>query len=154
MHGSYLGPSFSNQEIEEFLNEVHAPFLRLSEEVIYKRIANDLAAEKVVGWFPGRMKFGPRAMVAAAGLVVPALLLPKILGPVYRVWMAFGHILGCIHTLENSRRLKHLSLQALDDETDCRHAQDACLISLVISYDKMIFESSLLRTNMISTLRS
>jgi predicted membrane metal-binding protein len=38
------------------------------------------------------------AMVAAAGLVVPALLLPKILGPVYRVWMAFGHILGWINT--------------------------------------------------------
>lgn len=38
------------------------------------------------------------AMVAAAGLVVPALVLPKILDPVYRVWMAFGHILGSINT--------------------------------------------------------
>jgi carbamoyltransferase len=64
MQGSYLGPSFSNQEIEEFLNEVHAPFLRFSEEAIYERIANDLAAEKVVGWFQGRMEFGPRALGA------------------------------------------------------------------------------------------
>ena len=38
------------------------------------------------------------AIVVASGLVVPALLLPKILGPVYRVWMAFGHILGWINT--------------------------------------------------------
>lgn len=38
------------------------------------------------------------AMVAAAFLVVPALLLPRILGPVYRVWMAFGHVLGWINT--------------------------------------------------------
>ena len=64
MQGSYLGPSFSNQEIEEFLNKVHAPFLRFSEEVIYERIANDLATEKVVGWFQGRMEFGPRALGA------------------------------------------------------------------------------------------
>ncbi len=64
MQGSYLGPSFSNQEIEEFLNEVQAPFLRLSEESIYDQITNDLAAEKVVGWFQGRMEFGPRALGA------------------------------------------------------------------------------------------
>ena len=38
------------------------------------------------------------AMVTAAGLVVPALLLPKILAPVYRVWMALGHILGWVNT--------------------------------------------------------
>jgi carbamoyltransferase len=64
MQGSYLGPSFSNETVEEFLNKVQAPFLHLSEDAIYDRIADDLAAEKVVGWFQGRMEFGPRALGA------------------------------------------------------------------------------------------
>src|SRR3989449_2507156 len=41
-----------------------APYISLSDEVLFERIADELAAEKVVGWFQGRMEFGPRALGA------------------------------------------------------------------------------------------
>lgn len=62
MHGSYLGPAFSNEEIERFLQKIDAPYERLSTEVLLDRVAAELAAEKVIGWFQGRMEFGPRAL--------------------------------------------------------------------------------------------
>ena len=62
MKGAYLGPSFSNEEIEQFLKSKGAPYERLPEEALYGRVADELAAEKVVGWFQGRMEFGPRAL--------------------------------------------------------------------------------------------
>ena len=64
IQGSYLGPSFSNEAIEQLLTKLNAPFVRLQEEELYERVANDLAAQKVVGWFQGRMEFGPRALGA------------------------------------------------------------------------------------------
>ena len=62
MRGSYLGPSFSNEEIERFLKEKEAPYVRLDDAALLERVANDLAEEKVVGWLQGRMEFGPRAL--------------------------------------------------------------------------------------------
>ena len=62
MRGGYLGPRFSNEEIERFLKEDGAPYVRLSDEELPKRVAQDLSAGKVVGWFQGRMEFGPRAL--------------------------------------------------------------------------------------------
>jgi len=62
MRGAYLGPAFSNDEIEQFLRDTGAPYSRLDEESLYRRVAEDLAQEKVVGWFQGRMEFGPRAL--------------------------------------------------------------------------------------------
>lgn len=62
MHGSYLGPSFTNAEIEERLKQMGAPYERLGDDVLFQRIAEELASEKVVGWFQGRMEFGPRAL--------------------------------------------------------------------------------------------
>ena len=62
MHGSLLGPSFSNKEIEIFLKSKEAPHEYLSEDAMVSRVADDLAAGKVVGWFQGRMEFGPRAL--------------------------------------------------------------------------------------------
>ncbi len=62
MRGSYLGPAFSNNEIEQFLRSRDLPYERLDDEIFFERIAADLAAEKVVGWFQGRMEFGPRAL--------------------------------------------------------------------------------------------
>jgi carbamoyltransferase len=64
MRGSYLGPSFSNAEIEEFLTERHIPYTRLNDEALFTRVAEELAAGKVVGWLQGRMEFGPRALGA------------------------------------------------------------------------------------------
>jgi carbamoyltransferase len=62
MHGSFLGPAFSNADIEQFLRATDAPYTRLSDAVLYDQVAEELAAEKVVGWFQGRMEFGPRAL--------------------------------------------------------------------------------------------
>ncbi len=62
MRGSYLGPSFSNEEIEQFLKGKEAPYIRVSEEALFERVAEEMAAEKVIGWFQGRMEFGPRAL--------------------------------------------------------------------------------------------
>jgi carbamoyltransferase len=62
MHGSYLGPSFTDAAAERILAGVGAVHERLPEEALVERTAALLAAEKVVGWFQGRMEFGPRAL--------------------------------------------------------------------------------------------
>ena len=62
MRGSYLGPSFTNEEIEQFLKKQDTPYVRLSDADLAKRVADELAGEKVVGWLQGRMEFGPRAL--------------------------------------------------------------------------------------------
>jgi carbamoyltransferase len=60
--GSYLGPEFSDSEIGEFLESHHIPFHQLSDTELIKQTAELLANGKVVGWFQGRMEFGPRAL--------------------------------------------------------------------------------------------
>jgi len=62
MQGSYLGPAYTNREIEQFLRAKEAPYELLSDEAILDRLADELADGKVVGWFQGRMEFGPRAL--------------------------------------------------------------------------------------------
>ena len=62
MQGAYLGPSFSPDEIVEFLEAQGAPFERLDRDQLLPRVAGLLADEKIVGWFDGRMEFGPRAL--------------------------------------------------------------------------------------------
>ena len=62
MRGSYLGPAFSNEEIEQFLEKIDAPFTRLNDDELFTAIAGELADEKVVGWCQGRMEFGPRSL--------------------------------------------------------------------------------------------
>src|SRR5215467_13941706 len=64
MQGSFLGPSYTNEEIERFLRTKEAPYERLSDDVLFDRVAEQLAEGKVVGWFQGRMEFGPRALGA------------------------------------------------------------------------------------------
>ncbi len=61
-HGSYLGPAFSNAEIEAFLQSQSIPFKKLADAEIATTIANLIAQENVIGWFQGRMEFGPRAL--------------------------------------------------------------------------------------------
>jgi carbamoyltransferase len=64
MQGSFLGPSYTNDEIETFLQDKGAPYRRVSDELLFDRLAEELAEGKVVGWFQGRMEFGPRALGA------------------------------------------------------------------------------------------
>ncbi|MCP9452248.1 MAG: carbamoyltransferase [Nitrospira sp.] len=62
MHGSYLGPRFTNEEIERYLQKEGIPYRRFDDDVLMEAVARELAAGKVVGWFQGRMEFGPRAL--------------------------------------------------------------------------------------------
>jgi carbamoyltransferase len=62
MHGTFLGPHFSNSEIEAELKACGAKFHRLDEEALIENVATALADEKAVGWMQGRMEFGPRAL--------------------------------------------------------------------------------------------
>ncbi len=62
VHGSYLGPSFSESEIVSYLNSVNARYEVLDDPDFYPRLANILNEENVVGWFQGAMEFGPRAL--------------------------------------------------------------------------------------------
>ena len=62
MRGSYLGPSFTNDEIEKTLQHLEANYERLDDALLCDRVAGHLAEEKVIGWLQGRMEFGPRAL--------------------------------------------------------------------------------------------
>jgi len=71
MKGSYLGPRFDEGAIERYLTSVGASFRRLDPRCLVREVARRLADEKVVGWFQGRMEFGPRALGARSILGDP-----------------------------------------------------------------------------------
>jgi carbamoyltransferase len=60
--GSYLGPGYSRQEIKEFLDARGYPYRELQDGDLPATVADLIAQEKVIGWFQGRMEFGPRAL--------------------------------------------------------------------------------------------
>ena len=62
--GSYLGPEFSDKYIRQFLTDNSIPFKNLTDEEFPAAVADLIAEEKVIGWFEGRMEFGPRALGA------------------------------------------------------------------------------------------
>jgi carbamoyltransferase len=62
MSGSYLGPKFDENTIETNLKKLKANFTKLDDENLYSKIATDLKNGKIIGWFQGRMEFGPRAL--------------------------------------------------------------------------------------------
>lgn len=62
MRGSYLGPCYSSHEIERQLDEYGAVYERIDDDRLFAELADILADDKVVGWFQGRMEFGPRAL--------------------------------------------------------------------------------------------
>ncbi len=62
--GSYLGPEYSEVEIKDYLEDKKIPFQFLNNDEISAVVADLIAEEKVVGWFQGRMEFGPRALGA------------------------------------------------------------------------------------------
>jgi carbamoyltransferase len=62
MHGAYLGPSFSTAQIETALDNCGAVYKTLDEEEVISMAAAALAEGKALGWFQGRMEFGPRAL--------------------------------------------------------------------------------------------
>jgi len=71
MKGSYLGPSFSENKIENTLKTLGAKYEKQNEENLINTIANELKNEKTIGWFQGRMEFGPRALGARSIIADP-----------------------------------------------------------------------------------
>jgi carbamoyltransferase len=71
MRGSYLGPSFTNEEVLDFLETTGAKYRLAERAELAEEVARMLAEGKVVGWFQGRMEFGPRALGARSILGDP-----------------------------------------------------------------------------------
>jgi carbamoyltransferase len=60
--GSYLGPRFDNQYIKQYLEENNYPYRELPENDLYDEVTEKMIEGLVIGWFQGRMEFGPRAL--------------------------------------------------------------------------------------------
>ncbi len=71
MKGSFLGPKFDNDEVERNLKKLNANFKKLNQKEIISLTAKNLSNDKIVGWFQGRMEFGPRALGARSILADP-----------------------------------------------------------------------------------
>ena len=62
MRGSLLGPEFDDDEIEKFLNKNNVNFKKLNDNDLYQIVSEEIINGKAIGWFQGRMEFGPRAL--------------------------------------------------------------------------------------------
>lgn len=62
MQGAYLGPAYSDADIIQLLESQQAPYQQFASSELYPEVARLLAEGNVVGWFQGRMEFGPRAL--------------------------------------------------------------------------------------------
>jgi carbamoyltransferase len=71
MKGALLGPEYSESVIRDFLDKIGAQYEPIDRAERLRRVAQELASEKVVGWFNGRMEFGPRALGARSILGDP-----------------------------------------------------------------------------------
>ncbi len=71
MQGSYLGPSFENDQVENSLKSLKATYKKENEEDLIQIVAQELKNQKTVGWFQGRMEFGPRALGARSIIADP-----------------------------------------------------------------------------------
>ena len=71
MKGSYLGPEYSDEKIQEELKLMNANFTNYKYEELIEKTSEFLINEKVIGWFQGRMEFGPRALGARSILADP-----------------------------------------------------------------------------------
>ncbi len=71
MKGSYLGPKYENDQIERKLKDLKANYKRYTRNEVIFLTAKELAKEKTVGWFQGRMEFGPRALGGRSILADP-----------------------------------------------------------------------------------
>lgn len=71
MSGTYLGPQYSATEITDYLDSINAPYEQMDDGRLFPFLAEVLDEEKVVGWFNGRMEFGPRSLGARSILGDP-----------------------------------------------------------------------------------
>ncbi len=73
MNGAYLGPSYTNSQIEKDLKNVNAKYILLNDEELINEVSNLLYKGMIVGWFQGRMEFGPRALGSRSILANPMI---------------------------------------------------------------------------------
>ena len=71
MFGSFLGPSFDNIDVEKHLIKLNANYKKLEDRDLMVTVAKELSQNKIVGWFQGKMEFGPRALGARSILANP-----------------------------------------------------------------------------------
>tara|TARA_B100000575_G_C23028414_1_gene592176 strand:- start:110 stop:1117 length:1008 start_codon:yes stop_codon:yes gene_type:complete len=71
MSGSFLGPKYDNFFIEKSLNKLNANFQKMDDNDLMKTVAKELSQNKIVGWFQGKMEFGPRALGSRSILANP-----------------------------------------------------------------------------------
>ncbi len=71
MKGAYLGPSYSNDDIEVELKTAGANFKKLSDDEVIELVASELSNGKAIGWMQGRMEFGPRSLGARSIIADP-----------------------------------------------------------------------------------
>ncbi len=71
MGGSYLGPEFTNAEIETELNSCSAKYRKLTDLELFEEVSSALVDQKAIGWMQGRMEFGPRALGARSIIADP-----------------------------------------------------------------------------------
>ena len=71
MKGSYLGPSYTNNEAQNILKSLGAKYQEQNEEDLINIVANELKNQKTIGWFQGKMEFGPRALGARSIIADP-----------------------------------------------------------------------------------
>ena len=71
MRGSYLGPSFNDAQVEDSLKSLNAKYKKYDEENLISTVAKNLNNKKTIGWFQGRMEFGPRALGARSIIADP-----------------------------------------------------------------------------------
>ncbi len=61
-HGSYFGSVYNDDDIEKFIKKYKLPAHKVTQEELIEKISDSIANEKIIGWFEGRMEFGPRAL--------------------------------------------------------------------------------------------
>ena len=71
MKGSYLGTSYSNDKIKDILVSIGAKYRKIDDEEMLNQVAKEISNGKSVGWFQGKMEFGPRALGARSILADP-----------------------------------------------------------------------------------
>ena len=62
MNGSFLGPSFNNEEVKKSLNNLGAKYIKVNNDELINITTEELQKQKIIGWFQGNMEFGPRAL--------------------------------------------------------------------------------------------
>ena len=71
MNGSYLGPKYQNDQIQYSLKELKGVYKKLDDSSLIQEVALQLSNQKTIGWFQGRMEFGPRALGSRSILADP-----------------------------------------------------------------------------------